>query len=106
MSGTIYIRNDTDIRIQGFRDSRAAAGVYLNAADIHTWELRTSPDGGGSLVSSGNMAYVTGSNGEYVGGLDDSIVLTVGTTYWVHVILVELGVRGDWEDSFVARRRS
>lgn len=98
----LFIRNDCDFRVRGFRDSRAARGTYLNAATTATWEVRTAASPGGSQVSSGTLTYVTASNGEYVGGMDDSVSLTAGTEYWVHIILVEGGVRFDYEDSFVA----
>lgn len=106
MSGQLFVNSDNDFRIKGFRDSRAAAGIYLNAATTKTWEVRTAADGGGTEVSSGSMEYVDSSNGEYVGGMDDSIELTVDTTYWLTVVLVEGGVRGQWDVPLVATRRT
>jgi hypothetical protein len=103
MSGQIQIRNDADFRIRGFKDKRT--GSYLNAA-TGTWELRTAKYNGGSQVSTGSMAYVSSSNGEYVGGIDNAISLTEGTTYWLHVTLAEGGVVGDWEIPVVAARRT
>lgn len=91
----ILVGNDYDWRIKGYRDSRITPieDSYLNAATTATWELRTAADGGGSQVSNGSMTYVTGSNGEYVGGIDDAVVLTPGTTYWLTIILVQGGVK-------------
>lgn len=95
-----------DFRVKGFRDSRAARGTYLNAATTATWELNpakksTSP----VATASGTMTYVTGSKGEYVGGLDDATVLVEGTQYWLNVVLVEGGVRFDKEQPYTAARR-
>lgn len=105
MSTPIFIRNDNDFRVKGFRDTRT--GDYLNAATTATWELNpakkaTSP----TAVSSGSMTYVAGSNGEYVGGIDDAVVLTEGTTYWLNVVLVQDGIRLDIEIPVVAQLRS
>lgn len=105
MSGQLFVRNDTDIVIAGFQDRRASPTTYLNAA-TGTWEIRTAKFPNGSQVATGSMEYVTGSNGEYVGGIDDAVSLTEGTTYWIHVTLDEGGVHGDWEDSFEAVLRS
>lgn len=104
---SLFIRNDNDFRVKGFRDSRAASGVYLNAASTATWELNpakkaTSP----VAISSGTLTYVTGSNGEYVGGIDDAVVLVEGTEYWLNIVLVEGGVRLDIEEPFTAVRRT
>ena len=106
MPGILHIRNDIDFRVKGFRDSRAAAGVYLNAATTATWEINpakksTSP----TATASGTLTYVTGSNGEYVGGADDSVALIEGTEYWVNIVLVEGGVRLDIEEPLTAGRR-
>lgn len=107
MSGILLIRNDNDFRIRGFRDSRAASGVYLNAATTATWELNPAKKATAPVaVASGTMTYVTGSNGEYVGGIDDSVVLVEGTEYWLNVVLAEGGVRLDCEEPLTAQRRT
>lgn len=106
MADTILIRNDHDFRIKGFRDTRAAAGTYLNAATTATWAITTAKNGGGTAVSNGTMEYVTDSNGEYVGGVDDAVSLTEGTEYWLQIILIQGGVRGDWNIPFTAVRRT
>lgn len=107
MSGQILIRNDNDFRVRGFRDTRITplTDSYLNAATTATWELRTAKSPGGSQVSSGTLSYVTGSNGEYVGGIDDAVSLTEGTEYWLHIVLAQGGVQGDWEVPLTAARR-
>lgn len=103
MSGTILVGNDFDWWIKGFFNNRTKQ--FMNTA-TGTWTLRTAPDGGGTLVSNGSMDYVAGSNGDYVGGIDDAIALTVGTTYYLTIILAQDGVKGDWRESFVAQRRT
>lgn len=104
MSLEIQVRNDTDVVLRGFRDRRAASGVYLNAA-TGTWEIRTAKSPGGTQVATGDLEYVTGSNGEYVGGIDDAVSLTEGITYWLHVVIAEGGVQADVERPFTATRR-
>lgn len=102
------VGNDNDFRVRGFRDSRVTPleDSYLNAATTYTWEIHTAVDQGGTLVSSGSMDYVTGSNGDYVGGADDAVTLTPGTEYWVTIILVQGGVKLKINDSFTAVRRT
>lgn len=102
----LLIRNDNDFRIVGFRDTRNPdKTVFLNAATTATWELRTLRSPGGTQVATGTMEYVTGSNGEYVGGLASSVELEENDEYWLHIVLVEGDVNLDIEDSFTAQRR-
>lgn len=107
-TGQILVGNDFDFIIRGFRDTRITPieDSFLNAATTATWELRTAADGGGTQASSGSMTYVTGSNGDYIGGLDDAVSLTVGNVYWLTVILVQGGLKGYWNMSYVAARRT
>ena len=100
------IRNDIDFHIYGFRDSRAASGSYLNAATTKTWEIRSNTvANSGAIVTSGTLEYVTGSNGEYVGGPDDAAALVEGTTYWGHIVLDQGGVHLDIEWPIPGARR-
>jgi diacylglycerol kinase family enzyme len=101
-STTIQIRNDVDVVVRGLKDRRTKE--FLNAA-TGTWELRTAKVGSGAQVSSGVMGYVSDSNGEYAGGIDNALTLTEGTTYWLHVELDEGGVVFDAEIPVVAVRR-
>lgn len=107
-AGQLLINNDNDFRVRGFRDTRTTpiSSSYLNAATTATWELRTAADGGGTQTSSGTMTYVTGSNGEYIGGIDDAVSLVAGTTYWLTVILVQGGVKFYINEDFVGARRT
>lgn len=107
MSGKLLIRNDCDFQVKGFRDSRAAAGTYLNAATTATWELNPAKKATAPIAtSSGTLTYVASSNGDYVGGIDDAVVLVEGTEYWLNVVLVQGGVRLDIEEAFTAARRT
>jgi hypothetical protein len=104
----ILLGNPNDFRVKGFRDSRAAKGVYLNAATTATWDIRTLAGiAGGTSITSGTLTYVTSSNGEYVGGPSDTDISTLveGTTYWVNILLVQGLVRVYANFSVVAVRR-
>lgn len=70
------------------RDAPIAAD-YINDATI-TWVIRAAGTGGaydaaGALATNGGgtMSYVTASNGNYIGTIEDGATLTVGSTYWV-----------------------
>lgn len=73
---------------QAGRDSPAAAD-YIDDATI-TWVIRAaaadgSYDSAGALVTNGGgtMSYITDSNGDYIGTIEDGASLTLGSTYWV-----------------------
>ncbi len=102
------IGNDNDFIIRGFRNSRVKPieSSYLNAATTNTWAIHTAADQGGSLVGSGDMEYIAASNGDYVGGANDDLVLIHGTEYWVTVILVQDGIKLKINERFTAYRRT
>lgn len=85
----IQVGNTFGIRVKGFRDRNAAQGIYLDAADPKTWDLRTAANGAGTSAASGNLAYTTGSNGEYTASIPAATNLTVGTTYYLRITLTE-----------------
>lgn len=93
-----------DFRIRGFK---AADGTYLNAATTRTWQVRTERTPGGTVIANGDLTYITGSNGEYVATATPAEMedLEEGTEYWLHVVLAEGGVQGDWEVPVTAQRR-
>lgn len=99
-----FLRNDNSFTISGFKN--ALTNAYLNEASIATWELRTAKTGGGSQVGSGTMSYVDDSNGDYVGTQDAAVSMTEGETYWLHIILSQDGIRGDWEVPVIAQLRN
>lgn len=98
--GRLTIDEDNLIRWEGLYDRVAmiqagrqvpAAADYINDATI-TWVIRAaasdgSYDAAGALVSNGGgtMDYVTDSNGDYYGTIEDNASLTNGSTYWVVV---------------------
>lgn len=106
-SGVLLLRNSNRVKIKGFRDPDADEGEYLNAATTRTWEVRTAKSPGGSAVASGNLTYVTGSNGVYSAVITPAAIaaLVEGTDYWLHLVLEEGGVQGDWEIPVTAQRR-
>lgn len=65
-----------------------SAADFINDATV-TWVFRAAAadgsfDAAGALVSNagGTMAYVTGSNGCYIGTIEDNAAFTNGATYW------------------------
>ena len=101
----LFVRNDHSILLRGAKNEDT--GAYFTAAAVGTWEVRSAASPSGSQLATGSMTYLTGSNGEFRGsGPDDSVALVADTRYWVHVVLTEGGVRGDWEESFVAQVRT
>jgi hypothetical protein len=96
---------------QAGRDSPIAAD-YINDATI-TWVIRAAAsdgsfDAAGALVTNGDgtMEYIDGSNGNYVGTIEEAAVLTAGEIYWV---VVSMSASGDRVDSrklqYVAQHR-
>lgn len=71
----IYIGCDMEAPYEG----AYADGAYLNAATVG-WELFTAA---GSSVASGSCAYVSGSNGNYLGVIESTVTanLVAGRKY-------------------------
>ena len=97
----LYIGNDNDIWLKAFRDSRAAEGVYLNAATV-SFQIKTA--NGSVFKSTEPMGYVVDSDGIYVGSLEstDSANLIEGGIYYVEITAQEGDVDGFWREQAVA----
>jgi len=66
---TLYISEDNRFRITGLKD--VEEDEYVNNA-TGTWEVQTRT--GGSIEgASGDMTYLTGTNGNYVGYMDSAV---------------------------------
>ncbi len=83
MSQPLYLNEDALIRWD--RARLASDSSYVNAGTC-TWVLK---DGGGATVTSGSLAYVSGTHGRWQGAIDKLDVddLTEGATYWLEVTL-------------------
>ena len=71
-----YVGTDTQVTLQGLKD---ALGAYVNDAVV-TGVLRTRQ---GQPVTGGSVAfnYLLASNGNYVGDLSATALMTVNTEY-------------------------
>jgi len=74
MAGTLYIDNDNDIYIRGFR--KRSTGEYKNDATF-TFTAYGVADDAISNATAVSMTYVAGSNGNY-SGVCPGTLLTVG----------------------------
>ena len=79
-----YINNDQLLKVEGLRDPVTSA--YVNAAIIEA----TMYESDGVTPVSGQswpltLDYVSASNGNYQGLLEDGRVLTYGEIYWIEV---------------------
>src|SRR5262245_5148869 len=98
--GRLTIDEDNVIRWTGLYDFVAMKGAgrdspialdYINDATITRVIRAAASDGSfdpaGALVTNGGgtMSYISGSNGNYRGTIEDNAALTDGVTYWVVV---------------------
>lgn len=91
---SIFVGADNSIWYRGLKADDAPT-TYINSATItfslYTSEANaiaeTSAVSGASAIS---MPYVSGSNGDYRGILDDAVVLTNGSVYYL-VVKVDAG---------------
>ena len=93
----LYKGNTNQFIVRGFRDPLVTprSSSYLNAASVATWDLRDAADGGGNSVDSGTLTYLTGSNGDYYLQIPYTVALTVGTLYYLSVILRQVSPLGN-----------
>lgn len=87
----IYLGCDFDV----FTEETRTASAYLDAATV-TWTLYQSDKT--TSVSSGSLTYTTDSNGDYLGVIPATVTgtLTVGSTYYVKIVVAEGGADGVW----------
>jgi hypothetical protein len=82
MPVAIYVGSDNRIELTGLRDPDDDS--YVNDATV-TALLKDSADANTISGSSITLTYVTGSDGNYRGSMPNTVSLTDGTSYYVHV---------------------
>jgi hypothetical protein len=86
----IFVGSDNAIWLKGLR-ADDALDTYINDATVtfslHTTQAAAVAGTGAIADTSGTASYITGSNGEYRGILDDAatVGLTVGTKYFLRI---------------------
>ncbi|KQU77706.1 hypothetical protein ASD12_18065 [Mesorhizobium sp. Root102] len=104
MTCVVYVDNTNLIEVVGLKS--AIEGSFVNDADVSV----TVKDAEGTNVSGqtwpATLTYVTASEGNYRGIIEDDVALTAGTTYYAHIDANAGANRiGHWEFAFVARTR-
>ena len=81
---SVYINADNDLVVTGL--SVAATAAYLNSATV-TAQLK---DSALANITGGDvtLAYVAASNGNYLGALPSTIVITDGQRLWCDLTIV------------------
>lgn len=78
MALEVFIDNDNVVRLTGLRNVMDPEDTYLNAATVEmTLKNHMNQNVAGQTWPS-TMAYVTDSDGDYIGQLEDGIALGVG----------------------------
>lgn len=87
----LYVGCTNGFTVRGFRDKQITpkADSYLNAASVATWSLSTAIAGGGSVVDSGTLTYITASNGTYHFDIPSTVSIVAGTVYYLTVTLTQ-----------------
>tara|TARA_R110002167_G_scaffold85605_1_gene232073 strand:+ start:1104 stop:1421 length:318 start_codon:yes stop_codon:yes gene_type:complete len=101
----LYINNDNLLSVENLKN--AATDVFINDATV-TAILKNSA--GGNVTGQSwplTLAFVSSSNGDYKGTLEDGLVLTEGTTYTAE-INADAGNDqiANWSVSFTAKKRT
>lgn len=87
---SIFVGSDNAIWLKGLR-ADDALDTYISTATVtfslHTTKQNAIDNASAIADTSGTASYVTGSNGEYRGILDDAatVGLTVGTKYYLRI---------------------
>jgi hypothetical protein len=99
MRGVLYVDSDNAVRWDGLYDE--VEQEFVNDAVITFITREAEPDGeyddsgAQPANSTGSLAYVTSSDGDYVGTLQHTAALVAGRTYWVEVTMTASGGRQD-----------
>lgn len=100
---TIYIDNDSVLRVQGLRD-RSGALVANATVALDSFEDRRGADVTG--ISTPALFSNIGS-GDYELSLPDSLGLVEGKVYLATVSAVStVGDKAEWTETVIAKRRS
>lgn len=98
----LFLGNDTSVELIGL--NRSDTDAYVNDATV-TFTLK---DSNGTAVTGAeniSMSYVSSSNGQYRGTLQDTVTLTNGGTYYLEVTATGAGFKGFWRFECLARYR-
>ena len=106
MSSTLlaYVSNDNQLRVDGLRD---ADDAYINAATVSCTGVT---DADGNQVSGDSfpktLTYVTASDGNYRGTLQQTLALVDGETYTATITVDGSGLQARFDVPFTARART
>lgn len=87
---SLFVGSDNSIWLRGLQ-ADDALGTYISTATVtfslHTTQAAAIAGTGAISDTSGTASYVTGSNGDYRGILDDAatVGLTIGTKYYLRI---------------------
>lgn len=99
----IYLANDNLLELQGLQN--AATAAYVNNATV----TATVVDKNGANVAGQSwpvtLSYVSASNGNYRGTLEDALALTEGEDYTARVAISGAGLTAFFEHPLRALRR-
>lgn len=96
----LLLGNDQTITVTGLQDQ--VSGAYLNASTV----TATIDTLAGTELASITLQYVTDSNGDYQGVIEDDVAITSGTRYVVDVTATSAGdLVGNWREVVVAKYR-
>lgn len=105
-NATLYVSNDTLVRVQGLRNASLSASGYVNDATM----TATVVDSTGDEVSGQSwpltLSYVSDSDGNYEGTIQDTAEITAGSSYTIKVTANKSGLKGYWELPATARART
>lgn len=104
MTCIVYVGNTNLIEVVGLKS--AVEDGYVNDADVSV----TVKDAAGTNVSGqtwpATLTYVTASDGNYRGILEDDLALVDGAQYYAHVDADGGANRiGHWEFAFIPKTR-
>lgn len=84
----LYIGVDNAVTLTGMRDRD---GNYLNTG-VSTWILYECDDTEITSVNSGDLDYVTASEGNYLGTIPASTEIEEDVYYWLEISFVDSGL--------------
>lgn len=103
MTDNIFINNDNRIVLTGLKNESTDA--FENGATV----TMTLYDSANTEVTGqswpATLTYITASDGNYEGTLDDGLSLTDGQDYEVRITAVASGANGEWRKTLTAAFR-
>lgn len=101
-TNVLWIGNDLTVVVTGLR--KADTGAYMNAATV-AYEIARSD---GSVVGSGSLGYLAGSDGDYRGPIESTVTALVknGNSYVLTVTASQDGYDASWSKEMPGAYRS